>query len=53
VAIFNGGNALATVIQLAIASGLTVDGLLFDSTGERGTLWRVSLYCCLRHISLS
>lgn len=41
-----GGGLMVAVIQLAIALGSTVGGLLFDSRGYQSTLSLAQSCCC-------
>jgi len=40
-----GGGLMVAIIQLAIASGATVGGLVFDANGYRGARWRFTVAC--------
>ena len=48
-----GGGLMVAVIQLAIALGSAMGGLLFDSTGYKAPSWKVLRCCCLRLFSPS
>ena len=48
-----GGGLMVAVIQLAIALGSAMGGLLFDSTGHKAPSWQVLRCCCLRLFSPS